>query len=85
MVEQDDRVLERTAYAPVLHFLRGLGFNAQDVSEGQNCVDKLLYNSDIYTPRLQNPLEVRGQKVFHCHRVQGRADPGKRPGYQVEH
>ena len=71
---QDDRLLEHAAYAPVLHFLRGLGLNAEDVSDGQNCIDKLLYNTDIYTPRLQNPLEVRGQKVYHCHRVQGRTD-----------
>lgn len=70
VVGQDDRVLEHAAYAPVLHFLCGLGFNAEDVSDGQNCVKKLLYNSDVYTPWLQNPLAVRGQKVFHCHCVQ---------------
>ncbi|KAL3904566.1 MAG: hypothetical protein SGILL_010016 [Bacillariaceae sp.] len=73
-VAGDDKVLERTAYAPVLQFLRGLGLNADDVSEGRHCVQKLLYNTEIYTPRLQNPLEVRGQRVFHCHRVQGRTD-----------
>lgn len=67
-------MLERTSYEPVLNFLSRLGLYAEDVSEGQNCIDKLLYNSDIYTPRNENPLEVRGQRVFHCHRVQGRTD-----------
>ena len=27
-----------------------------------------------YTPKKENPLEVRGQRVFHRHRVQGRTD-----------
>ena len=35
---------------------------------------KILYNSEIYTPRKENPLQVRGQRVFHCHRVVGRTD-----------
>ena len=73
-VESDDRVLERSSYKPVLQFLRGLGLKADDVSEGQHCVEKLLYNSEIYTPRLENPLQVRGQRVYHLHRVQGRTD-----------
>lgn len=70
----DDKVLERTSYEPVLTFLRGLGLLAEDVSEGSNCVEKLLYNSDIYSPRRENPKEVRGQQVYHRHRVQGRSD-----------
>ena len=73
-ISNDDKMLERTSYEPVLNFLLRLGLYAEDVSEGQNCIDKLLYNSDIYTPRKENPLEVRGQRVFHCHRVQGRTD-----------
>ena len=36
----DDKVLEKTSYAPVLDFLRGLGLLAEDVSEGANCVEK---------------------------------------------
>ena len=70
----DDRVLERTSYKPVENFLRGVGLFCVDVSEGQYCVEKLLYNSDVYTRRNQNPLEVRGQQVFLRHRVQGRSD-----------
>ncbi|KAL3911538.1 MAG: hypothetical protein SGILL_007242, partial [Bacillariaceae sp.] len=70
----DDRVLERTSYAPVLNFLRGLGLLAEDVSEGANCIEKLLYSSDIYSRRKENPKEVRGQQVYHRHRVQGRSD-----------
>ena len=73
-VSGNDKLLERTAYGPVLEFLLRLGLNAVDVSEGQHCVQKLLYNSEIYTPRLQNPLQVRRQRVYHCHRVQGRTD-----------
>ena len=72
--DNTDRVLERTSYAPVLRFLRSLNILAEDVSEGQHCVEKILYNSEIYTPRKENPLEVRGQRVFNCHRVVGRTD-----------
>ena len=70
----DDRVLERTSYKPVEQFLRGVGLFCVDISEGQYCVEKLLYNADVYTKRNQNPLEVRGQQVFLRHRVQGRSD-----------
>ncbi|CAB9530179.1 hypothetical protein (Partial), partial [Seminavis robusta] len=72
--ENDDRVLERTSYAPVLQFLRSLDILAEDVSDGQHCIEKILYNSEIYTQRKQNPLQVRGQRVFSCHRVVGRTD-----------
>eukprot|EP00523_Entomoneis_sp_CCMP467_P003480 CAMPEP_0168764528 /NCGR_PEP_ID=MMETSP0724-20121128/24918_1 /TAXON_ID=265536 /ORGANISM="Amphiprora sp., Strain CCMP467" /LENGTH=332 /DNA_ID=CAMNT_0008813751 /DNA_START=45 /DNA_END=1043 /DNA_ORIENTATION=+ len=48
----DDKVLERTSYAPVLKYLRGLDLLAED----------------------ENPNDVRGQKVYHRHRVQGRTD-----------
>lgn len=70
----DDRVLERTSYKPVEEFLRGVGLFCVNVSEGQCCVEKLLYNSDVYTKRNQNPLKVRGQQVFIRHRIQGRSD-----------
>lgn len=69
-----DKVLERTSYAPVLKFLLGLDLLAEDVSEGANCVERLLYNSDVYSHRKENPNEVRGQQVYHRHRVQGRTD-----------
>lgn len=70
----DDRILERTSYEPVLSFLRGLQFLCEDVSEGQFCVEELLYNSDVYTCRNENPMTTRAQKVFLRHRVQGRTD-----------
>ena len=70
----DDRALERTSYAPVLRFLRSLDILAEDVSEGQHCVEKILYNSEIYTPRKENPLQFQGQRVFNYHRVAGRTD-----------
>ena len=70
----DDRVLERKSYQPILSFLRGLHFLCEDVSEGQFCVEKLLFSSDINTRRNDNPMTVRGQKVFLRHRVQGRTD-----------
>ena len=35
-VEGNDRVLERTEWGPVLQFVRGLGLDAHDVSEGQH-------------------------------------------------
>ena len=65
---------ESTSYEPVCRFLNGLDLIAEDVSGGQNCIERLLYNSEIYTPREQNPFEVNGQKVFLLHRVQGRTD-----------
>ena len=75
-VEGNDRVLERTEWGPVLQFVRGLGLDAHDVSEeqGQHCVEKLLYNSEIYSPRSENPLHVRRQRVFLRHRVKGQTD-----------
>ena len=54
----DDKVREKTCYAPVLGFLRGLGLLAEDVSEGAKCVERLLYNSDIYSRWEENPMEV---------------------------
>ena len=44
------------------------------MSEGQHCVEKILYNSEIYTPRKENPLQFQGQRVFNYHRVAGRTD-----------
>ena len=70
----DDRVLERTSYKPVQKFLRRIGLFCLDVSEGQCCVEKLLFNADVYTKRARNPFLVRGQDVFLRHRVQGRSD-----------
>mmetsp|Transcript_27119 Transcript_27119/g.38418 ORF Transcript_27119/g.38418 Transcript_27119/m.38418 type:complete len:384 (+) Transcript_27119:37-1188(+) len=70
----DDKVLEKTSYAPVLNFLRRLDLHAEDVSGGANCVEKLLYNSDIYSRRTENPMKVRGQTVYHKHCVKGRSD-----------
>jgi len=70
----DDRVLERTSYKPVQEFLRSIGLFCLDVSEGQCCVEKLLFNAEVYTKRAQNPFLVRGQDVFLRHRVQGRSD-----------
>jgi hypothetical protein len=70
----DDRGLERQSYGPVKDYLSRLGLFCVDVSEGQFCVDKLLFNSDVYTKRNQNPMFVRGQPVYLRHRVQGRTD-----------
>jgi len=70
----DDRVLEQTSYKPVQKFLQRIGLFCVDVSEGQCCVEKLLFNTDVYTKRAQNPFLVRGQDVFLRHRVQGRSD-----------
>ena len=70
----DDRGLERQSYAPVKDYLGKLGLFCVDVSEGQFCVDKLLFNEDIYTRRNQNPMLVRGQNVYLRHRIQGRTD-----------
>lgn len=72
----DDKVLESLSYTPVLQFVRRLGLIAEDLSAGQHCTEKfcMIASRDIYTPRLENPLEVRRQRVFHCHRVQGRTD-----------
>ena len=70
----DDKVLERASYAPVLHYLCGLGLLAEDVSEGRNCIGKLLYNANIYSPRMEDPNKLKGQVVYHRHRVQGRTD-----------
>lgn len=43
--------LENTSYKPVCDFLIRLDLIAEDVSGGQNCIDGLLYNSEIYTHR----------------------------------
>lgn len=69
-----DRILERESYQPVLRYLRGLDLYSEDVSEGQCCVEKLLFNADVYTRRNENPIHVRGQKVYLRHRVEGRTD-----------
>jgi hypothetical protein len=71
---QDDRVLERSSYVPVLGFLRQLDFMAEDVSEGSMCPNKLLFCEEIYTCRKKNPFHHRGQAVFHKHRIEGRTD-----------
>jgi hypothetical protein len=71
---RSDRMLERQSYAPVIEFLLGAGFLAEDVSEGCLCPSKLLFREEIYTCRKENPLRVRGQAVFHKHRVEGRTD-----------
>jgi hypothetical protein len=68
----DDRGLERQSYGPVKDYLRKLDLFCVDVSEGQFCVDKLLFNADVYTRRNQNPMLVRGQTVYLRHRIQGR-------------
>lgn len=70
----DDRILERESYQPVLRYLRGLDLYSEDVSEGQCCVEKILFNADVYTRRNENPMLVRGQKVYLRHRVKGRTD-----------
>jgi len=70
----DDRGLERQSYGPAKEYLRKLGLFCVDVSEGQFCVDKLLFNADVYTRRNQNPMVVRGQTVYLRHRIQGRTD-----------
>ena len=54
----DDRVLERKSCKPVEKYLKRIGLHCVDVSEGQYCVEKLLFNSDVYTKRNQIPLEV---------------------------
>ena len=70
----DDKAVERQSYGPVIDYLRKLGLFCVDVSEGQFCVDKLLFNADVYTKRNQNPMLVRGQTVYLRHRIQGRTD-----------
>jgi hypothetical protein len=74
----DDRGLELQSYGPVhlliKDYLGKLGFFRVDVSEGQFCGDKLLFNADVYTRRNQNPMVVRGQTVYLRHRIQGRTD-----------
>ena len=70
----DDRTLERESYEPVCKFLTNVSLICADVSNGQNCVEGLLFNANLFTRRYQNPHLVRGQKVFHRHRVAGRTD-----------
>lgn len=73
-VDGDDRGLERMSYRPVANYLKTLGFACVDVSEGKFCVEKLLFNADIFTSREDNPMRVRGQRVYLRHRIQGRTD-----------
>ena len=70
----DDRVLERQSYEPVCNFLKNVSLICANVSGGQDCVDGLLFNTDIFTCRYENPHLVHGQKVYHRHRVAGRTD-----------
>lgn len=70
----DDRVLERQSYGPVTDYLAKIGLISVDVSEGQFCVEKLLFNVDVYIKRIYNPMLVRGQTAYLRHRVQGRTD-----------
>lgn len=70
----DDRILERQSYEPVCNFLKKIPLIGEDVSDGQNCVKGLLFNDNIFTCRRENPHLVRGQKVYHRHRVVGRTD-----------
>mmetsp|Transcript_17848 Transcript_17848/g.35966 ORF Transcript_17848/g.35966 Transcript_17848/m.35966 type:complete len:96 (+) Transcript_17848:4527-4814(+) len=73
--DQDNALeLEWLSYEPAFDFLRGLGLLAEDVSEGRHSVCKLLYNADIYSARKEDPNHVKGQKVYHRRRVEGRTD-----------
>jgi len=69
-----DNPLESTSYGPVCNFLQRLGLIAEDVSGGQKCVNRRLYNSEIYSLRQNDPSTLKGQKVYLLHRVQGRTD-----------
>jgi hypothetical protein len=86
---KDDRILERQSYEPVCNFLNRLCLFAENVSDGQNCVEGLLFNNDIFSQRKENPHTVRGQKVYHHHRVVGRTDivvlKGERRGTILRH
>jgi hypothetical protein len=70
----DDRGLERQSYGPVKDYLGKLGLFCVDVSNGQFCVEKLLFNVDVFTKRYKNPMLERGQTVYLRHRIQGRTD-----------
>ena len=70
----DDRGLERQSYGPVKDYLGKLVLFCVDVSEGQFCVEKLLFNADVYTRRNKNPMLLHGQTVYLRHRIQGRTD-----------
>eukprot|EP00523_Entomoneis_sp_CCMP467_P012556 CAMPEP_0168792526 /NCGR_PEP_ID=MMETSP0725-20121227/14568_1 /TAXON_ID=265536 /ORGANISM="Amphiprora sp., Strain CCMP467" /LENGTH=168 /DNA_ID=CAMNT_0008843179 /DNA_START=6 /DNA_END=509 /DNA_ORIENTATION=- len=48
----DDRILERQSYEPVCNFLKRLCLFGEDVSDGQNCVEGLLFNNDIRRIRI---------------------------------
>ena len=70
----DDRALEGQSYGPAKEYLTKLGLFCVDVSEGQFCVEKFLFNAEVYTRRNQNSILVRGQTVYLRHRIQGRTD-----------
>jgi hypothetical protein len=70
----DHRGLERQSYGPVVTYLGTLGLFCVDVSEGKCCVEKNLFDTEVFTRRTENPMSVRGQAVYLKHRIRGRTD-----------
>mmetsp|Transcript_50330 Transcript_50330/g.75215 ORF Transcript_50330/g.75215 Transcript_50330/m.75215 type:complete len:142 (-) Transcript_50330:629-1054(-) len=63
----DDRGLERQSYDPVKAYLRKLGLFCVDVSEGQFCVDKLLFNADVYgVKQFISDIASKGALTLRC-------------------
>jgi hypothetical protein len=76
---EDDKVLEKVSYKPVCDFLQDIGLHGIDVSEGENCPSKVLYDSNIYTIRKglnynTELLRAMGKVPTFVERIRGRTD-----------
>ena len=76
---EDDNILEKVSYGPVCDFLKEIGLQGIDVSEGENCPSKVLYDSNIYTIRKgldynTESLRTIGKLPTFVERIRGRSD-----------
>lgn len=74
-----EKILERSSYVPLVNYLLSQSLYALDVSDGQGCQEKNLFDSDIFTIRPNIVLDtVTLRKTSQCpfliQKVRGRTD-----------
>lgn len=79
VVDKNDKILEKTSYGPLMQYLQSLGLRSADVSEGERCQNKNLFNSDVFTLRKGTAvssatLRMTAQAPVFIQNIHGRTD-----------
>ena len=78
-VDTENRILEKTAYKPLMQYLESLNLPCADVSDGERCLERNLFHSDVFTLRKSTAfstatMRLKAQAPVFIQTIKGRSD-----------